>query len=72
VVLTKIIVVILAVEPEPGAIQRIQINDGSTVMYLSVALTLPQVPQLPIVPPLLEKLVVVLKMDTQDIAEIQL
>jgi len=70
VVSTKIIVVILTVKAEePGAIQRIQINDGSTVLYLSVALTLPQVPQLPIVSLLLEKLVVVKRINTQDIVE---
>jgi len=69
VVLTKIIAVILTAKMEPGAIQLIQINDGSYVMYLFVALRLHQWPQLPHVPLLPEKLVVVLKMDTQDIVE---
>jgi len=68
-ILSKIIVVILTVKTVLGAIQRIQINDGNHVMYLFVALRLPRWPQLPIVPLLLEKLVVVMMMHTQDIVE---
>jgi hypothetical protein len=69
VVLTRTTAVILTAKTEPGAIQLIQINDGSYVMYLFVALRLHRWPQLPIVPLLLEKLVVVMMMDTQDIVE---
>jgi len=68
-ILSKITVVILTVKTLPGAIQRIQINDGKHVMYLYVALRLPRWPQLPIVSLLLEKLVVVKRINTQDIVE---